>query len=410
MANPFDLFKERGYIYQCTDEDGLRAAFASGPVVAYVGYDLTAGSLHIGSMVSLMMLAHLQREGHRPIALVGGGTTRIGDPSGKTEMRQMLQPETIDRFKEGIKSDVGRFLSFGDDGAQMADNAEWLLDLNYVEFLRDVGRHFSVNRMLTAESVQQRLEKGLSFLEFNYQLLQAYDFVVLHRRYGCRLQMGGADQWGNIVAGIELGRRMDGAELYGLTAPLITTASGEKMGKTAKGALWLDPGKVSPYEFYQYWINVHDADVGRFLALFTFLPMDEVNRLGALEGAECREAKQVLAREVTAVVHGRAAADEAVQATKATFGGAARAEGVPTHAVPRADLEEGIPAFVLFADAGLAGSRGAARRTLSQGGGYVNGTRIEAFDRPMTLDDLADGRVELRFGKKNHVHVVLSED
>ena len=407
MANPFDLFKERGYIYQCTDEDGLRAAFTAGPVVAYVGYDLTAGSLHIGSMVSLMMLAHLQREGHRPIALVGGGTTRIGDPSGKTEMRKMLSSEAIDRFKEGIKADVGRFLDFGEGNAEMADNAEWLLDLNYVEFLRDVGRHFSVNRMLTAESVQQRLEKGLSFLEFNYQLLQAYDFVVLHRRYGCRLQMGGADQWGNIVAGIELGRRMDGAELYGLTAPLITTAAGEKMGKTAKGALWLAPEKVSPYEFYQYWINVHDADVQRFLGLFTFLPMDEVKRLGALEGAECREAKKVLAREVTAVVHGDAAADEAVRATGATFGGASRAEGVPTHEIPRADLEAGIPAFVLFADTGLARSRGAARRTLALGGGYCNGERLSAFDQRIGMDDLQDGRVELRFGKKNHVHVVV---
>jgi len=406
VANPYDLFKERGFIYQSTDEAGLREAFAAGPVTAYVGYDLTASSLHIGSLVSIMMLAHLQREGHQPIALVGGGTTRIGDPSGKIEMRKMLQAEQIDEFKNGIQADLARFLTFAEDGARLVDNAEWLLDLDYVSFLREVGRHFSVNRMLTAESVQLRLEKGLSFLEFNYQILQAYDFVVLNRRYGCRLQMGGADQWGNIVAGIDLARRMDGVELFGLTAPLITTASGEKMGKTARGAVWLDPELVSPFEFYQYWINVHDDDVRRFLALFTFLPMNEVERLGALQGAECREAKKVLAREVTAVVHGGAAADEAVRATEATFGDASGSDGVPVYEIDPDSLSQGVPAFVLFADSGLLKSRGEARRKIKEGGCYCNGRRLQAFDEVIGADQLTDGHIELRFGKKNYLHVI----
>ena len=288
----------------------------------------------------------------------------------------------------------------------MVDNADWLLDLNYIEFLREVGRHFSVNRMLTAESVQIRLEKGLSFLEFNYQLLQAYDFAVLNQRHGCLLQLGGADQWGNIVAGIELGRRMHGASLFGITSPLIANASGEKMGKTARGAIWLSGELLSPYDFYQYWISVQDEDVERFLALFTFLPMGEVRRLGALDGAEIREAKKVLAYEVTSVVHGAAAAKEAVEATEATFGSHSSAKGVPTHEVERSDLAKGIPAFVLFADAGLAKSRGMARKTIQGGGCYLNEERVSAFDQLIGTDDLVDGRVALRLGKKNHRHIV----
>ena len=409
MANPVDLFRERGFLYQCTDEEALRAAFDAGRVTAYVGYDLTAASLHIGSLVSIMMLAHLQREGHKPVVIVGGGTTRVGDPSGKTEMRQMLSPAQIEEHKVGIKGVLGKFMHFGegDTDALMVDNAEWLLDLNYVDFLREVGVHFSVNRMLSAESVKIRLEKGLSFIEFNYQILQAYDFRLLNQRYGCTLQMGGADQWGNIVAGIELGRRMDGADLFGLTAPLVTTASGEKMGKTARGAVWLSDDMLSAFDFYQYWLNIDDADVERFLALFTFLPMDEVHRLGSLRGAESREAKKVLAAEVTRIVHGDAGLREAERATAATFGGGGDAGGVAIHPVGRADLEAGIPAFVLFADAGLAKSRGAARRLLSQGGGYCNGERLPAFDHVLGIADLTDGRIELRAGKKSYVHVVV---
>ncbi len=408
MANPVDLFRERGFLYQCTDEPALGAAFQAGPVTAYVGYDLTAPSLHIGSLVSIMMLAHLQRLGHRPVVIVGGGTTRVGDPSGKTEMRKMLSPEQIEVHKQGIKRVLAKFIRFGDGptDAVMVDNAEWLLDLNYIDFLREVGVHFSVNRMLSAESVQIRLEKGLSFIEFNYQILQAYDFRLLHQRYGCTLQMGGADQWGNIVAGIELGRRMDGAQLFGLTAPLIMTASGEKMGKSARGAVWLSDDMLSAFDFYQYWLNVHDDDVERFLALFTFLPMDEVRRLGAMKGAESREAKRALATGVTRIVHGDAGVREAEKATVATFGGGAAAEGVPVHAVATAELAAGIPAFILFDAAGLAKSRGAARRLLSQGGGYCNGERITAFDQPIGTDQLQDGRIELRAGKKSFVHVV----
>ncbi len=414
MTNPVDVYQERGFLYQCTDEDALRSAFNEGTVTAYVGYDLTARSLHIGNLVTIMLLAHLQRLGHKPVVIVGGGTTRIGDPSGKTELRQMLTPEQIEEHKEGIKENLSRFLTFGDGptDAIMVDNAEWLLELNYIDVLREIGTHFSVNRMLTAESVQIRLEKGLTFLEFNYQILQAYDFLTLHRRYGCRLQMGGADQWGNIVAGIELARRTDGAGLFGLTAPLITTATGDKMGKTAKGAVWLAPELVSPYEFYQYWINVHDDDVERFAALYTFLPMERVRELGAMKGAASREAKKVLAYEITELVHGQAAADEAVEATAATFGGGSSgapdaADGVPTHELDGAALAEGIPAFALFADVGLTRSRGEARRMLSGGGGYCNGEKIAPFDRPITAADVTDGRIELRLGKKRYLHVIV---
>ncbi len=408
MANLIDTYRERGFLYQTTDEEMARKAFDDGIVTGYIGFDVTATSLHIGSLVQIMLLAHLQRAGHKPIVVVGGGTTRVGDPSGKTEMRKMLTPEQIVANKAGVLENLSRFLTFGDGptDAIMVDNADWLLDLNYIEFLREVGRHFSVNRMLTAESVQIRLEKGLSFLEFNYQLLQAYDFAVLNQRHGCTLQLGGADQWGNIVAGIELGRRMHGASLFGITSPLIANASGEKMGKTARGAIWLSGELLSPYDFYQYWISVHDDDVERFLGLFTFLPMDEVRRLRALKGAELREAKKVLAYEVTSVVHGAAAADEAVQATAATFGSQASAKGVPTHEVPRAELEQGIPAFVLFADSGLAKSRGMARKTIQGGGCYLNDERIAAFDQMIDAGDLVDGRVALRLGKKNHRHIV----
>ncbi len=411
MANPVDLLRERGFLYQCTDEPALKAAFDQGRITVYAGYDLTAASLHIGSLVTIMMLSHLQRAGHRPLVIVGGGTTRVGDPSGKTAMRQMLSPTRIEEHKQGIKRVLARFIRFGDgpSDAVMVDNADWLLDLNYIDFLREVGVHFSVNRMLSAESVQIRLEKGLSFIEFNYQILQAYDFRVLHQQYGCTLQVGGADQWGNIVAGIELGRRMDGAQLFGLTAPLIMTASGEKMGKSAKGAVWLSRDMLSAFDFYQYWLNVHDDDVERFLALFTFLPMDEVRRLGALKGAESREAKKVLAAEVTRVVHGDAGVAEAEKATAATFGGGGAADGVPVHEVPRAELDAGLPAFALFADAGLAKSRGAARRLLSQGGGYCNGQRITAFDQLIGTAQQEDGRIELRAGKKSFVHVVAED-
>ncbi|GAB4262892.1 tyrosine--tRNA ligase [Deferrisoma sp.] len=400
MAHVLDVLRERGFLEQTTGEEEVRELLASS-TTCYIGFDPTASSFHVGSLVPIMALAHMQRAGHRPIALVGGGTAMIGDPSGKTEMRKLLTLEQIEENARGLKAQLARFLDF-DRGAMLLNNADWLLELNYIEFLRDIGVHFSVNRMLAAESYRQRLETGLNFIEFNYMLLQAYDFLYLFQHYGCRLQMGGNDQWGNIVAGVELIRRVEGAAAHGITFPLITTASGAKMGKTAQGAIWLDPERTSPYDFYQYWINTEDPDVERFLGLFTFLPMEEVRELGRLEGAQIREAKEVLAFEVTKLVHGEAEARKARDASRALFGGAGNLDEAPTHEVDAPRLREGIEAFVLLHEAGLAKSRGEARRLIAQGGAYLHGEPIGSFDQRITEADLKEGVILLRAGKKKY--------
>ncbi len=400
MTHVLDVLKDRGFVEQTTDETELRELLRA-PTTCYIGFDPTASSFHVGSLVPIMALAHMQRAGHRPIALVGGGTAMIGDPSGKTEMRRLLTREQIEANAQGLKAQLARFLDF-DRGALLLNNADWLLGLNYIEFLRDIGVHFSVNRMLAAESYRQRLETGLNFIEFNYMLLQAYDFLHLFRHYGCRVQMGGNDQWGNIVAGVELIRRTEGQAAHAITFPLITTASGAKMGKTAQGAIWLDPERTSPYDFYQYWINTEDPDVERFLGLFTFLPMDRVRELGRLEGAAIREAKEVLAFEVTRLVHGEAEARKAREASRALFGGGGRLDEAPTHEVDPTRLSEGIEAFILLHEAGLTKSRGEARRLIGQGGAYLHGEPIRSFDQRITASDLRDGVILLRAGKKKY--------
>lgn len=406
MGNIYDLFEERGFIEQVTDDKGLRELFES-PVTCYIGFDPTASSFHVGSLVPIMSLAHMQREGHRPIALVGGGTTLVGDPSGKTEMRQILTMEQINENAEGIKKQLSRFLDFSEEKALMLNNADWLVGLNYIEFLRDFGRHFSVNRMLAAESYKVRLKTGLSFIEFNYMLLQAYDFWHLFKHHGCRLQMGGNDQWGNILAGADLTRRLEGETIYGLTFPLITTSTGIKMGKTHAGAVWLDPELTPPYDYYQYWINQDDADIGRFLALFTFLPMDEVRRLGALKGEDLRYAKEVLAYEATKLCHGEGAADQSREAARQLFSGkpSADSESVPSYDLSGEALDEGIPAYILFEMAGLCRTRSEARRLITQGGGYVNGKRLEVFDAMIGKSDIEGDSLLLRAGKKRYLRV-----
>ena len=406
------VLQERGYIHQCSDPEGLDARFRAGPVTAYVGYDCTGPSLHVGSLVSIMMLRWLQKTGNVPVALMGGGTTRVGDPSGKDETRRILTIDDIEANKESLKAVFAKFLDFdASNAAQMPDNAEWLAPLNYVEFLRDVGRHFSVNRMLSFDSVKLRLEREheLSFLEFNYMILQAYDYVELNRRTGCVLQMGGSDQWGNIVNGIDLGRRMGTEQLYALTCPLITTASGTKMGKTAKGAIWLNPDHLSPYEYWQFWRNTEDGDVGRFLRLFTELPLDEIARLAALQGAEINEAKKVLASEATALLHGRDAADAAAETARRTFEEGRSGEALPSLNVPRGELAEGLSLPALFVRAGLAASNSEVRRAVANKAVRINDAQIADPHRAVTLHDVnADGVVKLSLGRKKHALVVPS--
>ena len=410
------ILTERGFIHQCSDTAGLDELAAKGELIAYVGYDCTAPSLHVGSLISIMMLHWLQQTGGKPIVLMGGGTTQVGDPSGKDETRRILTLEDIERNKTGMQQAFAKFLAFGDGktGAAMVDNAEWLSRLNYIAFLRDVGRHFSVNRMLTMDSAKMRLEREqeLSFIEFNYQLLQAYDFVELSRRYECRLQMGGSDQWGNIVNGIDLGRRMlsktaspgGTPQLYALTCPLLTTASGAKMGKTAAGAIWLNEEQLSAYDYWQFWRNTEDADVARFLKLYTTLPLGEVAKLAALRGADINEGKKTLATEATALLHGRAKADAAAETARQTFEQGASAEGLPTIELPKADLVAGIGVLNAFVQAGLVKSNGEARRQIQGGGLRVNDQPVGDEKAMLTSADIAaDGAIKLSLGKKKHV-------
>jgi tyrosyl-tRNA synthetase len=399
---------ERGFVHQCSDLPGLDDKAASGALVGYIGFDCTAPSLHVGSLVQIMMLHWLQETGGKPLALMGSGTTMVGDPSGKDESRKLLTVEQIEANKAGIRNVFARFMRFGEGAkdAAMPDNAEWLAKLNYIDFLRDVGRHFSVNRMLAMESVKLRLsrEQELSFLEFNYMCLQAYDFVELWRRYGCALQMGGSDQWGNIVTGVDLGRRLGAEQLYAFTSPLIATASGAKMGKTAAGAVWLDASMLAPYDYWQFWRNGEDADVGRFLRLFTLLPLDEIARLEALGGAEINEAKKILANEATALLHGREAAEAAAATARKTFEEGALAESLPTVDVPASEFDAGLGALSAFVRAGLVASTGEARRQIRGGGLRVNDVALA--DERATIGRHAlkgGGVVKLSLGRKKHV-------
>ena len=399
---------ERGYLHQCSDLEGIDDLASKGKLIAYVGYDCTAPSLHVGSLISIMMLHWLQQTGNKPIALMGGGTTQVGDPSGKDETRQLRSIEEIENNKNSIKTVFSKFLKFGNgpNDAIMVDNAEWLLELDYIPFLRDIGRHLSVNRMLTMDSVRTRLEREqeLSFIEFNYMLLQAYDFVELARRYECNLQMGGSDQWGNIVTGIDLGRRLGTHQLFGLTCPLLTTASGAKMGKTASGAIWLNENELSAYDYWQYWRNTDDADVVRFLKLFTTLPMNEIAKLGMLEGAEVNEAKKILATEATTMIHGRKAAEAAAETARITFEKGKTASDLPTVTIKQSTLEEGLGVLTAFVEANLVKSNSEARRQIKGGGLKVNDKPLKDDKARLTPDDITkDGVIKLSFGKKRHV-------
>jgi len=408
MENVFDTLQARGFIQQVTHPEDIHTRLQEGPVTFYIGFDPTASSFHIGNLLPIMAMVHMQRAGHRPIAILGAGTAMVGDPSGKTEMRQMLTRDTIEENALALRGQLERYLSFaGDNRAMLLNNGDWLFDLRYIDFLRDVGRYFSVNRMLTFEAYKQRLETGLSFLEFNYQLLQAYDFLVLRQRYDCILQMGGDDQWGNMVAGADLIRRVEQTDAFAITFPLLATASGQKMGKTADGAIWLDAERTTPYEFYQYWINVDDRDVKRFLRFYTLLPLEDLARFEAMEGAALRAAKRVLAFEATVLTHGDAAARAAEQAAQAMFGGDGDAAAMPETVVPQGRFDTGVLAIDLLVETGLAASKGAARRLIQQGGASLNGTRLDTLDATVTSTDVRDGAVILRAGKKRYHRVVV---
>lgn len=408
-----NILSSRGFIHQCSDESVLDKKFKEEPITAYIGFDCTAKSLHVGSLLPIMMLYWLQQTGSKPIVLMGGGTTQIGDPSGKDASRQLLTSEIIEENKAGIRQVFTKFLSFGEgkNDAIMLDNADWLMDLNYVDMLRKVGQHFTINRMLTFESVKQRLdrEQPLTFLEFNYMILQAYDFAELFKSHGCTLQMGGSDQWGNIINGIDLGRRLYNGELYGLTAPLLTTASGAKMGKTADGAVWLNAEMLSPYDYWQYWRNTEDADVGSFLKLFTTLPLDEINKLEELEGAEINEAKKVLAFEATKLLHGEKAAEKAAETAKSTFEEGAISENLPTISISRAQIEDGLAILKTLVEAELASSNGEARRHIKGNAIKLNDKRVEDEKYQILESDFnEDGIAKLSFGKKRHVLLALT--
>ncbi|WP_321417327.1 tyrosine--tRNA ligase [uncultured Desulfobacter sp.] len=422
------ILKERGFIEATTHTQELEDYLENNRATCYIGFDPTASSLHVGSLVCIMALAHMQREGHRPIGLVGGGTGLIGDPSGKTELRKVLTQDQIDENKAGIRKQLSRFIKFSEDKALMLDNAAWLTKLEYISFLRDIGRHFSINKMIKAESVKSRMESedGLTFIEFNYMLLQAYDFMELAKTHDCLLQMGGSDQWGNIVAGIDLVRRTLGKQAFGITFPLITTASGIKMGKTHKGAVWLDPERFSPYEYYQFWVNTDDLDVARFLALFTFIPMEEIALVKKLEGADLNKAKTILAYEATKIAHGENEAQKALKAAASIFGSIeVSSELLPSASIPRGTLsfetDESVPTstfsqadvvdimFVvdLFCDSGLCKSKSDARRLIKQGGAYINGERLGSFEQIVSDSDVNDGEIMLRAGKKKYHKIIL---
>jgi len=408
LDNVLQALRERGFIQQCTDDEALSKRLTGGSVVYYCGFDATATSLHCGSLMPIMAMAHLQRAGHTPIAIIGGGTTMVGDPSGKTEMRKMLTPAEIEENGRGILSQLQRYLDLDGQRGLFLNNADWLLQLNYIEFLREIGRHFRVNEMLRSEAYRLRLERedGLSFIEFNYQILQAYDFLTLARERDCTLQIGGDDQWGNIVAGIELIRRVNGNEAYGLTFPLITTSDGKKMGKTEKGALFLDPAVTTPYDFFQYWRNVTDADTGKFMLMFTFLPVSEIETVMA---GNINQAKERLAYEVTALIHGKEEAEKALAGARAAFGGGGDKASMPTVSIPRARFDAGIGVIDLFFEAGLAGTKSDARRLVDQGGAVVADsavTDVKAVIGASVLD--ADGETVLRAGKKKFVRVVTA--
>jgi len=410
MSNIFQELQKRGFIAQTSHPEELEALFNNESVTCYVGVDPTADSIHVGHFVPIMMMMHLQKAGHRPIVVVGGGTTMIPDPTGKTELRKILSAEEISANKQALKAQLGKYLDFGEGKAIMLDNADWLLPLNYIDFLREIGMHFSVNRMLSAETYRARMDRpdgGLSFIELNYMIIQSYDFLALHRKYSCKVQIGGDDQWSNILSGADLIRRVDQSKAYALTAPLVLNSDGEKMGKTVAGALWLDPNRTSPYEFYQYWRNVHDADVKRYLALFTLLPMEEVERLGSVEGSAINESKKVLAYEITKLVHGEAAAEDAAKSAQALFAGGGDNSAMPTTAVPGSDLEAGLDIIDALVLTGLCKSKSEARRLVQQGGVAVNNEKVAAIEHKLLPGDLQDGKIIIRKGKKDY-HAITS--
>lgn len=407
MNNVFDVLLERGFIQQMTHEEEIKKLLREEKVTFYIGFDPTADSLHIGHFLTVMAMAHMQRAGHRPIALMGGGTGMVGDPTGRTDMRSMMTKETIQHNVDCFKKQLSHFITFDNDSAIIENNANWLWNLNYIDFLREVGVHFSVNRMLTAECFKTRMEKGLTFLEFNYMLMQSYDFLVLNEKYGCKMQLGGNDQWANIIGGIELIRRTKNADAYGMTFTLLTTSEGKKMGKTMGGAVWLDPNKTSPYEFYQYWRNIDDRDVERCLALLTFLPMEEVRRLGALKDEKINEAKEVLAYEVTKIVHNEEEAKKAEAAAKALFKGGASAGSIPTTYLEKSEIENGMDIITLLQKAKLIPSRAEGRRLIQQNGVKINEVPITSIDYNISENDFKDNILLLQKGKKVFHHISI---
>lgn len=407
MRNVYDVLEERGYIDQATDEEALRDLLEKESVAFYIGFDATADSLTLGHFIQIMVMMHMQRAGHRPIALLGGGTTMIGDPSGKSDMRRVLTREMIDYNATRFKEQFSRFIDFSEGKAFMPNNADWLMDLNFVEFMREIGVHFSVNRMLTFDCYKNRLEKGLTFFEFGYMLMQSYDFLHLYRTYDCKLQLGGSDQWSNILGGYELVRKLEQDKVFGMTFKLLTTAAGTKMGKTEKGTIWMDKEKTSPYELFQYLRNVDDRDVEKFLALLTFLPMDEVRRLGALEGAEINKAKEVLAYEVTSMIHGKDEADGALKAAKALFADGMDESSIPSTQMDPEMFKEGVGILDLMREVGMIKSNSEGRRLVQQGGVTIDGEKVEAVDRMVTANDFKDGKILIKKGKKTYHQVQI---
>lgn len=405
--NVFDILNERGFIEQSTHEDEIKSLLGSEKVTFYIGFDPTADSLTIGHFLTVMAMSHMQKAGHRPIALVGGGTGMVGDPTDRTDMRRMMSDEEIQHNVDCFKAQLSRFIDFDGDKALIVNNADWIRKLNYIDFIREIGVHFSVNRMLTAECFKTRMEKGLSFFEFNYMLMQSYDFLELNRRYNCKIQLGGNDQWSNIIAGADLIRRVEGKDAYGMTFTLLTTSDGRKMGKTQKGALWLDPNKTSPYDFYQYWRNIDDADVEKSLGLLTFLPMEEVRELGALKDSEINKAKEVLAYEVTKIVHGEEEAKKAQTAAHSLFGNGGNGGSIPVTEINESDFDESMSIILLLEKSGLAPSRTEARRLIQQGGIKINNEKITSIDHEISMNDFTDKKLMIQKGKKSFRQIKL---